>query len=64
MDGIGRMCAGTLRCVADQSPSLFPSRFAILKINLVMQSHIIAYHDSEVKFTSVICGHEAAAVLK
>lgn len=62
MDGLGRICAGSLNCVPDQSPSLFPSRFAVVKMILVMQSHIIAYHAFEVIFTSVIRGHEGAVL--
>lgn len=62
MDGVGRMCTSLLRCVANQCPSSFPSRFAVVRINLVLLSHIIAYHEFEVTFTSVICSQEAAVL--
>lgn len=62
MDGLGRIRPSSLKCVPGQSPSSFPLWTDVVKINLVMQSHTIAYGMREVMFTSVIGGHEAAVL--
>lgn len=62
MDGLGRVCPGSLRCVPGQSPSSFPLWFELVKSILIMQSQSITYHVLEVMFTSMIRGDEAAVL--